>query len=210
MLDWADVWVEEPFTYHERGHAEAFNVVIGSLRAGKPPLFKLLLPAGIFVLVAGVNVGIGAGLAAGQTKLVVILALLPVIFGLSSVIVTHRDWLVLGALLLTMVGGTLNDRLPGTGGTAVFPSDVFVALAVAGYLIERLTGPRDSARPRLRTIVLSWPLAILAVGIMLGVFHGHDLYGTSYLSEPVRIVVYAAIGTAMVSIEPRRFYRQLV
>jgi O-antigen ligase len=183
--------------------------VIGSLRAGTPSLSKLLLPAGI-VLVAGLNVGIGAGLAAGQTKLVVMIALLPVLFGVSSVIVTHRDWLVLAALLLTMVGDTLNRRLPGTGGTAIFPSDVFVALAVAGYLIERLTGPRDGHRPQLRTIVLSWPLAILAVGIMLGIFRGHNLYGTSYLSEPARIVVYAAIGTAMVSIEPRRLYRQLV
>jgi O-antigen ligase len=160
--------------------------------------------------VAVANVVIGFSTAGGNTKVAVLALLIPGIFACSVVAVSYPEWLVLGALLLTMVGGTLNGRLPGSGGTAIFPSDVFVALAVAGYFITLLSSPRGETTPRLRTIVLSWPLLIFGLAIAQGIVRGHERYGTSYLSQPARMIIYAAIAVAMIGLETRSIYRRIV
>jgi O-antigen ligase len=164
-------------------------------------------------LVGGVvlNVALAVGLASGRTTPVIAVAvLLPALVVISIAIVGHRDWLVLAALLLTMLGGSLTERLPGTGGTAIYPADLVVALALAGYVIERLISVRGSRRERRSTFILTWPLALLALTLMVAVVRGHGRYGSSYVSEPTRIFIYAGIAVAIFSMRMPVAYRQIV
>jgi O-antigen ligase len=188
--------------------------LIGSIQAGKLRFGRTRLqvtrPRAIIAAAIGIDVAAGAALAAGHTKLVVLVALLPLFGVVSALIVNRRDWIVLAALLLTMLGGRLTERLPGTGGTAIFPSDVFFALAIAGYVIERLTSPRAARRERQHSLILSWPLALFALTLMIGVFRGHERYGTPYLSQPTRLFIYAGIAVAISSMKTPSAYRQIV
>lgn len=178
-----------------------------SRRPGSRSPLKLVLAS---AAVVGGNLVLAIAIGSGRTSVVTLAIVVPVFAVLSRVMVTRRDWLVYGALLLTMLGSSLNERLPGTGGTAVFPADVILALAVSGYLVERLTASRGSRHDRLRSLVLSWPLALFAATLMTGVVRGHARYGTSYLSQPARMVLYAAIAVAIAKMEPRATYRKLV
>jgi O-antigen ligase len=179
-----------------------------AFRSGSPaPALKHAI---VVAAVVGTNLVVGVALGTGQTTLVTLAIVVPVLVVASSAMVTRREWLVYGAFLLTMLGSSLNERLPGTGGTAIFPADVFLALAVSGWLVERLTAARGTPHERLRTLVLSWPLALFAAALMAAVVRGHARYGTSYLSQPARMVLYAAIAVAIAKMEPRATYRKLV
>ncbi len=46
--------------------------------------------------------------------------------------------------------------------------------------------------------------------VLLGVLRGHDRYGTHFLSEPTRFLLYAGIAAAIADMEPRRAYRGIV
>jgi O-antigen ligase len=125
------------------------------------------------------------------------------------VMVARPTWILYAALLVTMLGGTLNNQLPGTGGTRVFPSDVFAILAAGGAFARVLLRRRGDERPHLRSIVLSWPYVVLTFALMTGVVRGHDRYGTSYVSQPVRILAYAAIGLTFAYAKPPELLRNL-
>ncbi|MGH3001801.1 MAG: O-antigen ligase family protein [Gaiellaceae bacterium] len=187
---------------------------IETIKAGGRQTRASLLPltrrGAVTAAALGANVVVGTALAAGQTKLVILIALAPLFVVVSALIVTRRDWIVLAALLLTMLGGRLTERLPGTGGTAIYPSDVFLALAIAGYAIERLTSPRALTRERRPAFILTWPLALFALTLMIGVFRGHERYGTSYLSQPTRMFLDAAIIVAISSMKSPAAYRDVV
>lgn len=166
---------------------------------------------GIGCAVVLTNATIGVALAKGHTSLAVAVALAPVLAAVVTRVVTeHRDWIVFAALFLVLFGGPLDERLPGTAGTALYPADVLVALAIVGWFIARLTASSRETRPSWpRTIVLSWPLALLAIAIAIGVVRGHLHYGTSYVSQPVRIVIYAGIAGAVGGISPQVAHRRL-
>jgi O-antigen ligase len=189
--------------------------MISTLRGGRPglPPTGFPMPAlrlGVIPVAVGANLAAGVALAAGRTSLVVAAALAPVVLVLVASVAARREWIVLAALLLTMLGGRLGERLPGTGGVAVFPSDVFFALAVMGYLIERLMSPRGMKRDGRSSFVLTWPLALFALTLALGVLRGHERYGTSYLSQPTRMFIYAGIAVAVSSLRMPLAYRQIV
>ena len=108
-------------------------------------------------------------------------------------------WLLYAALLLTMVGGSHNEALPHTGGTKIFPGGHLrrpsrSRAQRSAFLTRTPSTPRA---PGLRSVVLSWPFALLAFGLMHGVIRGHDRYGTQYLSQPFRILIYAAVGLTL-------------
>ena len=177
------------------------------MRAARLPNIRSQL---LVLAVAGFNVLLASALVRGETKIAFLLVALPVLVLVSELLVARREWLVFAALALAIAGGPLNGRLPGTGGTAVYPADVLVLLALAGYVLERLrTGSRERAGwPR--TAVLSWPLALFAGALLIGVVRGHDRYGTSYVSQPTRMFIYVAIAGAIASLTPRRAHAGLV
>ena len=186
------------------------NIQLEARRIGDRslPYVKLALVA---LAALGLNLAVGLGLGSGRTTIVIAAAVvLPAFVFVSNLIVSHRDWLVVAALLLTMLGGNLTDRLPGTGGTAIYPADLFLALGIAGYLIERLRSARGSRWDRRPAFILTWPLALLALTLMVGIARGHARYGTSYLSEPSRIFIYAGIAVAVSSMKMPTAYRQIV
>jgi O-antigen ligase len=173
--------------------------------------------AALFVLSSG-----------SKAALVVVAAVLAL--PVTWVIAARPLWLLYAALLVTMLGGSLNDSITGgpqtcpsaapagtvvncvaaSGGTRIFPADLFAGLALAGAIIRMLTRTRQSERlPGLRTIVLSWPFALLVCALMLGVVRGHDRYGTSYHSQPFRIFFYAAIGFTLTSARPVQLFHAL-
>lgn len=186
------------------------NVQLEARRLGVHSLPYLKL--GLVALGAlALNIAVGVGLGTGHTALVIAAAVvLPAFVVVSHLIVAHRDWIVLAALLLTMLGGNLTDRLPGTGSTAIYPSDVFLALALAGFVIERLTSRERVVRAYRVPFTLTWPLAFFALTLMIGVFRGHQRYGTSYLSQPTRMIVYAAIIVAVSSMRMPKALGQIV
>ena len=186
------------------------NVQLGSRRLAERSLSYLKLGA-IAVGALALNLAVGVGLGSGHTSLVIAAAVvLPAFLVLSNLIVAHRDWIVLAALLLTMLGGNLTNRLPGTGGTAIYPSDVFLALAVAGFLVERLTSRGHVERHYRLPFTMTWPLALFALTVLTGVVRGHQRYGTSYLSQPTRMILYALIVVAVSSMRMPKAYGQLV
>lgn len=186
------------------------NVQLEARRLGGRSLPYLKI-AVVAVAALALNLAVGVGLGSGRTTLVIAAAVvLPAFVAVSNLIVRHRDWLVIAALLLTMLGGNLIDRLPGTGSTAIYPADLFLALGIAGYLIERLRSVRGTRRDLRSTLILTWPLALLALTLMLGIARGHTRYGTSYLSEPSRIFIYAGIAVAVSRMKMPIAYRQIV
>jgi len=165
---------------------------------------------GMVVGIVTANAALGTAIAMGKTQLVVLAAALPILAGVVLwVILSRAELLAYAALLFATIGADFNDRLSGTGGIAIYPTDLIVILAVTGYVVSRLASP--GLRERLpRTIVLSWPLALFSVAVLIGVSRGHDRYGISYLSQPTRMVIYAGIATALVGVSVHTLYRAIV
>jgi O-antigen ligase len=170
--------------------------------------------------VALVNVVVAVTVSrSGSQAFVLVLgaiAVVPIVW----VAVERPDWILYTALLVIMLGGVPTMFNPsatprllggpgGTGGTNVSAEDLFVLLAIGSAVLRLLIRRRGDERPRFGTIVLSWPLVLLATALMQGVIRGHDHYGTSYISQPVRIFAYAAIGLAFVETPPDRLLRNL-
>jgi hypothetical protein len=87
--------------------------------------------SGVLVAVVLVNIGLAVGVASGRTKPILLVAILPLLVGpVLRLITAHREVLVFAALALPMMAEALSKPLPGTGGTAIFPADLLVALAV--------------------------------------------------------------------------------
>jgi hypothetical protein len=178
-----------------------------ALRGRTGETARLLLVAGAC---GAVNVAVGAAMGSGETRIGLGLALVVLLVAAANVVIERRDVLLFAAVALSFAGiPQLTQRLPGTGGTAIFVPDVLVVLAVAGHVVARLTGRRPRTGASLRTIVLSWPLALFAVALAVGIIRGHERYGTSYLAQPVRLVVYAAIAAAMGGLSARRAFQGL-
>jgi O-antigen ligase len=167
--------------------------------------------SGVLVAVVLVNIGLAVGVASGRTKPILLVAILPLLVGpVLRLITAHREVLVFAALALPMMAEALSKPLPGTGGTAIFPADLLVALAVVGYAVSYLTAPPERRPSWPRTTVLSWPFALLAITLLLGVIRGHERYGLPVISQPTRIFLYAGIAAAIGSMTPGRAYKGIV
>jgi hypothetical protein len=55
--------------------------------------------------------------------------------------------------------------------------------------------------------VLGWPLLAFAVLLVPGIVRGHERYGVSLVSQPVRLVIYAGVALAMTEIRPAQAWR---
>lgn len=164
---------------------------------------------GALLLVAvAANAALGAGISHGKVVLALFAAALPLlILTLAWLLTGRRHLLVYLALALPMTAvGHLNNRLPGTGGTAIFPADLFVVLTLAMAIVAGFASPDQRARS-IRTPLLGWPLALFAVAVLVGVFRGHQLYGEHYLDQATRMIIYAGIAPALAGLSPERAYR---
>ncbi len=61
-----------------------------------------------------------------------------------------------------------------------------------------------------RTQLLGWPLLLFGVALLAAVIRGHERYGESLFSVPLRFVLYAGIAFAISDLKPRDAYRWLV
>lgn len=160
----------------------------------------------------GVNALLALVVARWGWSAALLLGLLPVaLIAFGALAAGDRSVLVFGALALGMVPGLLKDPLPLPGSLSVYPSDVLVLLAVGSWAAARLTSGSTGLRlgwPS--TPLLGWPLLIFGIGVFWAVIRGHESYGTSFVSQPARLVLYAAIGFAIVGLDSRRLYKGIV
>ena len=91
---------------------------------------------------------------------------------------------------------------------SVYPADVLIVCAVGLWLIPRILLREDA--PRLATPLLGWPLALFALTLVPGIVRGHERYGAGFVGQPVRLVLYALVALAMVSLTVPQTYRMLV
>jgi O-antigen ligase len=157
------------------------------------------------------NIFFGYEIARGHGRLVILASLVPLLVLLSAeLVVRHRTVLVFAALLIAMIGGPINGRLPGTGGTALYLADIIVVLALASWFLARLVLPDESKPLWPRSLVFSWPFYLFAGAVMLGIVRGHLRYGTNYLALPMRMILYAGIAGAIAGLSTRSAYRGIV
>jgi len=127
--------------------------------------------------------------------------------GLRSLVVKAQLALFLAALLLPLTSWSGLDRARAFGGLSVFPADLIVLAALASAVLLRVLST-EAEKPRmLSTPVLSWPLLAFALLLVPGIVRGHERYGESLVSQPVRLVFYAGIAAAMTEITPRQAFR---
>ena len=167
------------------------------------------LPAflGLSVVVA-LNVDLGLLLAIGPRKAGIVAALLPVlVVAAAALIASNRAILIFGAFALDLSGVTA-IRKPIVG--HFWAADFLLILAVGSWAAAWLIAP-GGKRPSLpKSPLLSWPLLAFAVFIGMGVVRGHERWGLSYFSQPVRFVIYAGIAFAIADLTVRQAWQALV
>lgn len=160
---------------------------------------------------ASVNVAVGVGLATGRPALAAGAVAVPVlVVGLGTLAASSRGVLVFAAVALQFTVDTVNGGLELPDGLTIFAADVLALLAVVSWAVAWLVSPPERRPGRLRTPVLGWPLALLAVGLVIGLVRGSDLYGASIVGMPLRLAIYAGIACAMTDLTPRDAYRGIV
>lgn len=162
------------------GGAALLNVAAAAALVGRPPLAATALVGGALLAAAAA--------------------------------VPHRAGLIaLAALGTTLVVPLpfLGDPVPGTGGAQVFPPDLLVLAAIAAASI-RSVGRDERRSSRAMPRALALPFLLLIPGVALAVLRGHTRYGESLVSQPLRLLAYAAIGGALVGVGTRMLYRGIV
>jgi O-antigen ligase len=154
------------------------------------------------------NAGIGVAIGDGKTTLGLLAAALPL---LAAVVIwtaaEHRSLLVFLAFALAL-SGVLPGSLPGIA--KLYPADVIPALGAGSWILVRLLDSTAERPSWPRAVPLSWPFVFFALAILISVVRGHVLWGYSYLSQPVRLIVYALIAGAVAGMSARSTYRGLV
>ena len=97
--------------------------------------------------------------------------------------------------------------LPLPGSVSIFLSDLLVLAAIALWGVEKIY---QRSVPRASSPLLRWPLLLLGLSLIPGIVRGHERYGEGLVGQPVRLVLYAAIGLAVLSLRPRDVYWGLV
>lgn len=158
-----------------------------------------------------VNLLIGVVAGGQHRSLAIVIAALPLLLTAALwLAIRHRDWLIVAAFAIALFGGPLGGALPGVGGARIFPADLLVGIAFVGWALVHFLGGREDAAPWPRTVTLGWPLALLALTLAVAVVRGHAAWGTSYVSEPVRLFLYAGIAGAITRVDPARLYRLIL
>ena len=160
------------------------------------------------VLIA-VNAGFALALGGGKVLIAVPLALLPVLLlAVGWLLAGHRVVLACAALALGFpVFGKLDRPLPFSGGIAIYVTDIILLLAVGAWVAERLTKrERDTERYPI-PLAITWPLLPFAAFVCLAIVRGNEQYGTGLFGQPVRLLLYALIGVAIVGTDARTVWR---
>jgi hypothetical protein len=118
--------------------------------------------------------------------------------------------LVLAALGLNLTWvPRVREPLPLPGSTSIFIPDVLLILAVVLWVASRLLlGSSAGTLPR--TALLGPLLAVFGAALVPGIIRGHERYGASLVGQPLRLLLYAAIGLAMTELRPQQVYRAIV
>jgi O-Antigen ligase len=173
------------------------------------------LPERDTVLAGAIAVGwaglVGLALAYGSIFAAVVLAAAPLAgFAAVALLDSDRTVLFLAAFGLTLTFPALNGPLPLMGGVNVFAADLVLLAAVAAWLPSRLMGEESVTRPRAhRTPVVGAALVLFGVVTFLAVLRGHEQYGVSLIGQPLRLVAYAAIVTAIVDLDAKKAWKGL-
>jgi hypothetical protein len=127
--------------------------------------------------------------------------------GVRSLVVKVQAGLFLVALVAPVIAWQGFDRPRSFEGVSVFPSDMIVLAAIASYVALRLLSSADERPRMLDTLVLKWPLLLFALLLLPGIWRGHERYGESLVSQPVRLVFYAGLAFAMTELTARQGFR---
>jgi hypothetical protein len=166
--------------------------------------------AGAYLLVPAANGLLVLTLTRSRPMLAVALAVLPlVVLLLGSIISSQAHVLVFAGLGISMSQRTLN--LPyNVGGIGLYLSDLVVFLAACSWLANRAIGNRERAPGWRRTPVLELPYVLFAGAMLVAILRGHFDNGESLFGQPLRLVLYAAIGAALAGADAHRLYRGIV
>jgi len=120
-----------------------------------------------------------------------------------------RAAVVIAALALPMTSANwARHPLPDPFSFSVVPSDVLILCAIGLWIVPRIFFKEDA--PILSTPLYSWPLVFFALAIVPGIVRGHERFGAGVVGQPVRLVLYAAIGLALLNLDGPRMYRILI
>ena len=166
-------------------------------------------PLAIAAALLAVNAGLGVMLPGARTEGVA-LALVPGALVLGTLIASNRAVLVFAALAMPLF-----DPLPLTGR---FPPRGVPGVSVRhpGASAQSPRGRprgfsiRRKRQPRLGTRLLGWPLLLFGIVLFTAIIRGHERYGESLFSIPLRFLLYAGIAAAITDLKPRDAYRWLV
>lgn len=135
-------------------------------------------------------------------------------FTTSEVLPKDLVYRVRLSIVLLAVGLPLTEaphtRTPFSvaGGLSVFVSDLLVLAAVVLWLGEKLFRRESTAEAS--SPLLKWPLLLVGLSLIPGIVRGHERYGEGFIGQPVRLVLYATIGFAVLRLRPRDVYWGLV
>ena len=162
-------------------------------------------------LLAAASAGLGAMVATNQTAGVT-LAVVPVaVVAIGSLVASNRALLVFAAFALPLLAPLpVSGPLPLHIGIQAYPSDLLVLLAVASWVAAWLIHPAEARPSLLRTHLLGWPLLLFGCALLAAVIRGHERYGESLFSLPLRLLLYAGIAFAVSDLKPRDVYRWLI
>ena len=169
------------------------------------------LALSLFATLAVVNVGLGVMLGTERMEGAA-LAVVPLLaVAVGALIASNRAILVYAAIAMNLLLPLpLTGALPLDIPVEIYLPDVLVLLAVGSWVAAWLVNPKATRPSSLRTQVLGWPLLLFGVALVVALARGHERYGTSLVSVPLRMLVYAGIAFAMTDLEPRKAYRWLV
>ena len=157
------------------------------------------------------SAGLGLMLTTARAQGVA-LAMVPVaLVAIGSLIASNRAVLIFAAFALCLLGPLpVTHALPLHAGIQVYPSDVLVVLAVASWAVAWLISPEEARPSVLRTQLLGWPLVLFGITLLAAVIRGHERYGESLFSVPLRFLLYAGIACAVTDLKGRDAYRWLI
>lgn len=173
---------------------------------------RWVMVAGAMAAVVALNIAIGMGAAVGQRALLLALGvgLLPALMiAFGALVESHRAllaWIALGLNLTGVSIFTTPFQLPG--GTKIFPTDVLLLLAIGAWLASRLS--KIEARDPVRfSPMFGLPLALVFLTVTIGLFIGHERYGTPLIGQPLRLALYAGIALALTDVTPAAAWRAI-
>jgi len=166
---------------------------------------------GVLVVVGLANLLLLLALRHGPSS-ALLLGILPALGLLfAALVASDRSILLFFALAVPMTSPQLTNPLPIPGPGTIWTQDLIVVFAVGAWLARRLFAADQPTTPRLRVISgFAWPFALFALAVVTAVVRGHAYYGTSLISQPLRLALYVAIVVTASELSPRKAHKGLV